>query len=503
MTPSAGPALARALEEAARRDGPLGVEADVLQAAVRARLQARLAARGRPAGDAALEALLARSAGADLVLVEALHAGSAAARAALDGRVRRELEALARKRGVVAGLLARRADEALRAVQAPDARGTTPLQAYDGTCTLLAFLALPMEGRIQEDAGQPGPGEPAPQVRAASPPASPQHPAPSLLGGLCEGRLLEEERRAVQAHRDACARCDGLLRGLAYAGLKPAGTPLPPLPGRAAPGRAGPGGRPGDEEPDPLRDPPVAPTPPARKAAALLLALGVLGVMLGLAFAWRGAPLEERVRRHHDSEPRVVELAARLRQEDPALFEGLVPYTRDELAGAASLPPPEALTPRLLHPVDETLDATPELAWQPAAGVRRHLLTLRSAGGEVLWRGASLGARMDWPEGVGALEPGRVVSWTLEPLEPAGPASAASFRLAPAAAVDAWAQQVLRVREALPPEAPQDLLLATLALRQRRPAEAWRLLRAARARDGADPYAAALARHLTQAHGYP
>lgn len=500
-------AAAQALEEAGRRDGPLGMDAAQAAVHLRTALAARLAPLGRTPDEASLPALVARMAAADLLLVRAALAGEAGAQAALDGRVRRELEALARKRGVVAGLVARRAGEALEAVRAPGAQGRPALHDYDGTCSLLAFLALPMEERIQDDARQPGPGEePLPGEASAAAGRDLRHPPATLLGGLAEGRLLEDERRAVQQHRDGCARCDALLRGLAFAGLKPAGTPLPPLPGARPRARAGePGlGEAGDAR-DALEQATAVPAPPGRKALALLLALCVVGAVLGLAFAWRGPPLEERVRRHHDSEGLVREMAARLLQEDPALFTLLEPFPRAELEREPAAPAvaPEGVTPRLVHPQGETLSPTPVFAWQPAPGVRRHLLTLRDEQGTLLWRGATEASWLPWPQGVAALERGAPATWTLEPLEPSGPAVEAAFRAGPEGPALHWQRRVERATQLLPDVPARGVLLATLALRHGHVAEGWLLLRAARERDPADPYAALLAQHVTRVHGFP
>lgn len=495
-------ALAQALAEAEGRDGPLGLPPGPLALQVRERLAARVAPLGRTLDEAGLEALLARSAGADLLLALAASAGQPSAAAALEGRVRGELEALARKRGVVSGMVARRAAQALEAVRTPGPLGRTPLERYDGACSLLAFLALPMEEAIQEDARQPGPGEPPPAPAPGR--EGTRHPPASLLGGLAEGRLLEEERRAVQAHRDACAHCDGLLRGLAFAGLKPAGTPLPPLPGR--PARPAP---PADAA-EALEQARSAPAPAGRRALALLLALGVVGGVLGLAFAWRGPPLQERVRRHHDSEAQVRAMAVRLREHDPALFAPLEAFPRAQLeeaqregGEAGALEPPAGATPRLLHPLGETLSQAPLFAWQPAPGVRRHLLTLRDAQGVVLWRGATEAAWLPWPPGVAPLPRGEGARWTLEPLEPAGPPAEATFRAGPEARSAHWQQCVQVASEVLPDVPARDVLLATLALRQGHVAEGWLLLRTARERDPSDPYAALLAQHVARVHGFP
>lgn len=274
-----------------------------------------------------------------------------------------------------------------------------------------------------------------------------------------------------------------------------------------SPGAVGRGGRPGEaaDAAEVLEAARAAPVPAGRKALALVLALGVVGCVLGLAFAWRGPPLEERVRRHHDSEGLVREMAARLLQEDPALFTLLEPFARASLEGEAATPvePPAGLTPRLVHPLGETLSPTPVFAWQAAAGVRRHLLTLRDEQGNVLWRGATEASSLAWPQGVAPLERGAPASWTLEPLEPAGPAAQASFRAGPEGPALHWRRRVERAEQLLPDVPARGVLLATLALRHGHVAEGWLLLRAARERDPADPYAALLAQHVTRVHGFP
>ena len=82
--------------------GPLSLRREVFEFRARDLLARRLARQGRGAGELSLAALLARTAGQDLVLATAVEDGSAEARAALETRF------LAPPRGAAAGPATRR-----------------------------------------------------------------------------------------------------------------------------------------------------------------------------------------------------------------------------------------------------------------------------------------------------------------------------------------------------------------------------------------------------------
>lgn len=481
-----------AYDEALRRDGPLDYERSAAERALRTHLERRLAPLEIAPLESTLEDLLARSAGADLVLASAIEQGVPGAEARLRGRVAQELGALALKRGIVVGRVAGEIEAVLDAVLAPPAHphARTRLAAYDGSCTLASWLALALEERVLEQARLPAPGEPEP------PPAPPvkeqEHPSANLIGGLLEGRLLIEEGRAVLEHARGCDRCRTLGHGLTLAGIKPPEAPAFGSDPSLGLGRAQ------------KRTPAAA---GSRRVGALLLALLVVAGVIGLASVLGGGVPLWSIRRGQDTELEVQEAAARLARQEPGLFADFEPFTREELergtAKGADSEGPEASGPRAVQPEGRTLSTTPTFLWQPVAGAARYVLTLRDEDEQVVWTGPATGPEQAWPEGLAALERGMPMTWEVVVEGSAEPGTRTRFSASPERDAIHWQRRVERLPEVLRDPRVRAVFQAQLALRRGHVWEAWTGIRAHRERFPHDTYGAALEGFLRRVHGFP
>jgi hypothetical protein len=481
-----------AYDEAQRRDGPLDFERSAAERALRTHLERRLAPLELAPLESTLEDLLARSAGADLVLASAVEAGVPGAEARLRGRVAQDLGALALKRGIVVGRVSAEVDAVLASVLAPPEHphARTRLAAYDGSCTLVSWLGLALEERVLEQARLPAPGEapppPLPPVKDA------QHPSANLLGGLLEGRLLIEEGRHVLDHARTCDRCRTLGRGLTLAGIKPPETPVF-------------GTDPSLGVPRSRRR--VAKSPASSRLGALLVSALVVAVIVVLAYAVsRGIePWSER--RRQDTEYEVQEAAASLGRSEPGLFADFEPYTREELARGKAPPGPaegpEAAGPRPLLPQGRTLSTTPTFLWHAVPNAARYVLTVRDEDERVVWTGPAAGTQHAWPEGLAPLERGMPMTWEVVAEGAAEPGPRTRFSASPERDVIHWKRRVERLPDVLPDERVRAVFLAQLALRRDHVWEAWTAIREHVTRFPRDDYAALLLGYLQRVHGLP
>ncbi len=468
------------------RYGPLDLPRSEAEARLREHLVRRLEPLALAPLEATLDDLLARSAGADLVLAAAVESGLAGAAGRVRQRVTPALRELARKRGVVSGLAERYVTQVIeQALEMPPSGLTrTRLGAYDGSSTLPTWLALGLEERIQEDAGQPAPGEPPP------PPAPPvvvaEHPSGNLLAGLAEGRLLEAEAEAVVGHAAACAYCGSLLRGLALAGIRPAEAvelPRDPSAGKALVRRRG------------------KPPQPGRRAGGVLLALLVtMGVIL-LAVAQGGPGLIERLGLGQDTEQQVFETTARLQRTEPGMFGEFEPYTRQELESGTARPSLEAEGPRPVHPRDRVLSGTPTFQWKPIPEATNYTLSIFDEAGTRLWTGTIAGTSQPWPPELAPLLPGSPADWEVAVADAPERPLRMRFSVAPERDSVHWERRVKRLAELVADEGVRAVLTAQIALRRGHLWEAWIAIRAHTRRVPRDGYGEALEGYLRRLHG--
>lgn len=239
-------------------------------------------------------------------------------------------------------------------------------------------------------------------------------PDTNLLSGFAEGRLLEEERDALESHLAGCDGCRSAVRLLDH-------------------------GR-----------------PPARRAPAraLLAAAAVLLVSAGAFLAWKGGspPREERFRA----------AAAEVARLHPGLGEELrLPAREERLRRAEGL---RGTGLRAMLPAGRVLDARPGFRWAggPPGGEVR--VALEGPGGVPLWTVAAMGEGAPFPSDRPALEPGRTYTWAVAAATPLGPVEAR--RAFTVAAVDErreFEEAMLRIDASAPADGA-DLLKAVLAL---------------------------------------
>jgi hypothetical protein len=204
-------------------------------------------------------------------------------------------------------------------------------------------------------------------------------PPPERLAGYVEGRLLERERAAVEAHGVLCDACRAVLRALAEdaaAAPAPAGRILRPR-----------------------RWIPIA-------AAAALLVTTALLVPRG------GAPGPV------DTASALAAAAVELAEARPDLFRGFRPVGPED-------PLPPSLAQRrgalaLFSPAGKVLDARPRFRWEDAPGVARWKVTLLTDEGDPIWEAEALDAEISFPEGKPDLEPGRRYLWEAAGTGPLG-----------------------------------------------------------------------------------
>lgn len=215
------------------------------------------------------------------------------------------------------------------------------------------------------------------------PPAGPC-PPPERLAGYVEGRLLERERAAVEAHAALCAGCRADLRTL---GADAAAAPAPGNAGRILQLRRW--------------------LPIAAAAAAVLVA--------AVLFAPRGGGPDGT-----DTAAALSAAAVELAEARPDLFRGFRPVGPED-------PLPPSLAPRrgalaLISPAGKVLDARPRFRWEAVPGVVRWKVTLLTDEGDAVWEAEASGTELAFPEGKPALSPATRYLWEVAGEGPLGPA---------------------------------------------------------------------------------
>jgi hypothetical protein len=240
-------------------------------------------------------------------------------------------------------------------------------------------------------------------------------PPPERLAGYVEGRLLDRERAAVEAHGADCAACRAALVGLL---AEPAGKVLRPR-----------------------RWIPIA----AAAAAVLLAALCL-------------------VPRRGDTATGLEAAALDLAEARPDLFRGFRP-----VGPADPLPPSLAQRRGALAqfaPAGRILDPRPRFRWEGVPGVARWRVALLTDEGDPIWEADAEGADLAYPSGRPDLDPGRRYLWDVSGEGPLGPAGGRrAFDVASTEERDRFAEASREI-DRLAPARLRPLLRAHLALRR-------------------------------------
>jgi len=277
-------------------------------------------------------------------------------------------------------------------------------------------------------------------------------PEDEALARYAEGRARPEEREALERHLASCRACQATAATLAAA-LEP----------RAL--ARGPWWR--------LR--------PRAAAAALFLAVGVLG-----AGAWLA------LRRSGSLEPVLLASARELADARPDLFEGFRPLDHAERMAPVHRTERGAWDPRPLHPDGAIVETTPEFRWEPRVAATDARVNLLHRGAPV-WTTrvppqAGPGVvRFPYPSGEPPLAPGRAYEWEIVASGPLGSVQGARSFQVLSPEDHARFQEAVREIEARAPREARALLRAHLALRRELFGEAEASARAAFREHPADP----------------
>jgi hypothetical protein len=452
---------------------------------LRAALTRRLAPLGLPADEAALAALLERTAVEDLWLAQAVEAAVAGSEARFKAVLGPALEAAALKRGLVA---ARARAESARVIEtvlgSPGAMAPDRLGGYDGSADLKVWLLSLIEEGEQIRAAEPAPGE----QRAEPPEPARPHPSALFLAAAAQGRLLAGELQALFQHAPGCRRCTEHLKGLALAGFAPSETTdaaAAPADPTLARGR--------------LRT--AGPPPSPKRAGAVLLGSAILCGVVVLAMRAGGGRRPLLGWGADDTERGVYEAARRLAQREPGFFADFVPYPRDQLENAPTRPPRgdgQGVEP--LHPLDEVLSDRPVLLWRPVAGATRYAVVVRSAGGETALAVSVAVPRVDWPKDAEPLGRDGRYEWEVRVEGQDVLAATSKFRVVSDRQQQHWERRRTRIEQHVSDRDARAVLLAQVALQRGHVWEAHETIQAHLARVPGDRYGRALAEYLKRMH---
>ncbi len=286
-------------------------------------------------------------------------------------------------------------------------------------------------------------------------------PDASVVAGLVEGALLDDEGERVAAHAALCPACREAIVVLAEAGEGDVRSRAPrPAPAPRA-------------RPRPRR------LPPRRLVAIAALVLVGVGALALLAHA----PTESDA--HAGTDARLLAAARDLASADPGLFARFTPLTHDERTAARGVRERGGLV--LLGPREVVLSDRPAFRWETVPGSTRYEVTVLGADDRPIWTRAATGTSLPYPDDEPALEAGTRHAWALSTQGVLGgrTESRATFTVASPDQADAFA----RARRAITDRAPADLaalLCAHWALRHGLLDEAEQLANAALADDPDD-----------------
>jgi hypothetical protein len=268
-------------------------------------------------------------------------------------------------------------------------------------------------------------------------------PGDNLLTSLAGGSLLAGEREGLDAHLARCGRCREIAEVLSRRVASPARAGHRSLGFRAR---------------------------VAAGAAVAAIAAFVFGPDLLPANRGRGTPAPAGMQES------LVASAADLARSRPDLFREFVPLSREErLARGPQL---RAGDLALLYPSGRILETRPAFRWEAAAG-REDEIVLRTARGEVIWRGTGRAPLLEYPAEAPDLRPGVRYVWEVSR------AGRRIFATASAEERAAFEASVKAIETGSPPPLC-DLLVAQLAVRGEFFSEAERAARAFVAAEPAD-----------------
>jgi hypothetical protein len=209
-------------------------------------------------------------------------------------------------------------------------------------------------------------------------PGDPASPCPDAnrLAGFAEGRLLEAEVEALSAHVATCDACRTLVADVARA-WTPGVCSAPARPARRR----------------------RAWIAPFAAAAALLIAATVVLV---------AGP--------RDTREIALASARDLAAARPDLFAGFEPLR----SGRSAAPAPMRGAPALFAPAGVVTETRPAFRWEPAPGVTRWTVTLRTSEGDRIWSAESDAPSLEFPARETDLAPGARYIWEASGVGPLG-----------------------------------------------------------------------------------